>query len=89
MVMSGPVRVAAIIPAYDAARTLGAVARETVQSFEGIGTVYVVNDGSRDDTGEIARSAGATVLTHAKNAGKVARSAPASRAPRPTGTPRR
>ncbi|MBK6518126.1 MAG: glycosyltransferase family 2 protein [Polyangiaceae bacterium] len=70
MVMSGPVRVAAIIPAYDAARTLGAVARETVQSFEGIGTVYVVNDGSRDDTGEIARSAGATVLTHAKNAGK-------------------
>lgn len=34
--------------------------------------VFVVDDGSPDDTGELARSAGAIVVTHAKNQGKGA-----------------
>lgn len=63
-------KVAAIIPAYDAEKTLGAVLSETMRAFEGTGKVYVVDDGSRDQTAEIARRGGAIVLSHAQNRGK-------------------
>lgn len=63
-------RVAAIIPAYDAARTVGEVVRGAVAAFEGLGTVYVVDDGSRDDTAARAREAGAVLLGHERNLGK-------------------
>jgi glycosyltransferase involved in cell wall biosynthesis len=64
------VRVAAIIPAYDAGRTVTRVVASTLALFEGIGTVYVVDDGSTDGTAAAARSAGATVLVHETNRGK-------------------
>jgi len=64
--------VAAIIPAFDSAGTVAAVVLETVRAFAGVGSVYVVDDGSTDGTGEIARAAGATVITHPQNRGKGA-----------------
>lgn len=62
----------AIIPAYRAARTVADVVRETRAVWPVPDAVFVVDDGSPDDTGELARSAGAIVLTHAKNLGKGA-----------------
>jgi glycosyltransferase involved in cell wall biosynthesis len=64
------VRVAAIIPAYDAGRTLRRVVEETLVLFQDIGSVYVVDDGSTDGTAAAARSAGATVIVHETNRGK-------------------
>ena len=63
-------RVAALIPAYDAARTVGEVVRGAGSAFEGLGAVYVVDDGSRDDTAARAREAGAVLLSHERNLGK-------------------
>lgn len=63
-------KVAAIIPAFDAERTIEAVVTETVRAFEGIGRVYVVDDGSLDATAERARAAGAEVIAHERNRGK-------------------
>lgn len=70
MVWARPVRVAAVIPAYDAARTIASVVRETLEAFDGVGQVYVVDDGSRDATADLAREAGAVVLSHEHNRGK-------------------
>ncbi len=61
--------VAAVIPAKDAARTVGRVVREVQSVVPGI-EVIVVDDGSADATGEAARAAGAVVLRHARNRGK-------------------
>jgi glycosyltransferase involved in cell wall biosynthesis len=60
-------RVAAIIPAYNEARTIGDVVagiRRLVDS------VLVVDDGSSDATAARARAAGAEVIAHAANRGK-------------------
>ncbi len=70
-VAHGP-RVAAVIPAYDAARTIEAVVARAVSAFEGRGDVIVVDDGSTDATSELARRAGAIVVRHAVNRGKGA-----------------
>lgn len=43
-----------------------------MRAFAGIGTVYVIDDGSQDGTGDIARAAGAIVVTHSRNRGKGA-----------------
>src|SRR5206468_6785393 len=61
-------RVAIVIPAYQAAATLGAV----VAGARTTAPVYVVDDGSTDGTGDGGRGTGATVLTHATNRGKGA-----------------
>lgn len=61
---------AAIIPAFEAARTLESVVTATVSAFSGVGTVYVVDDGSTDGTAGIARDAGAVVVSHDVNRGK-------------------
>jgi glycosyltransferase involved in cell wall biosynthesis len=78
-------RACAIIPAYDAERTVGDVVRDTLriwpaQQFSESaertsserGAVFVVDDGSRDRTAAVAREAGARVLIHAHNRGKGA-----------------
>lgn len=65
-------RACAVIPAYEAARSVGEVVRETLAVWPVAGGVFVVDDGSRDDTAEVARSAGAHVLRHAGNRGKGA-----------------
>jgi glycosyltransferase involved in cell wall biosynthesis len=60
-------RVAAVIPAYNEARTIGDVVagiRRVVDS------VIVVDDGSSDGTAERARAAGAEVIVHDGNRGK-------------------
>ena len=49
-------RVAALVPAYDCARTIAEVVRGAAAKCE---RVLVVDDGSSDDTAEIARAAGA------------------------------
>jgi glycosyltransferase involved in cell wall biosynthesis len=65
-------RVCAIVPAYDAERTVGDVVRHLRAAWPERDAVFVVDDGSRDRTGEIAREAGARVLVHAHNRGKGA-----------------
>jgi glycosyltransferase involved in cell wall biosynthesis len=63
------VKVAAIIPALNAERTLPAVVAETRKQIE---PVIVIDDGSTDRTGDVARDGGATVLRHEVNRGKGA-----------------
>ena len=62
---------AAVIPAYHAARHLpdviDRVARHVRRDW-----IVVVDDGSGDDTGAVATRAGATVVVHAHNLGKGA-----------------
>ena len=63
--------VAVVIPARDEADRI----RQTVTAsagLPGVGLVVVVDDGSRDGTGAVARRAGAVVLRHARNRGKAA-----------------
>jgi glycosyltransferase involved in cell wall biosynthesis len=62
-------RVAALIPAYQAAATVGGVVRATRAV---VPDVVVVDDGSTDRTGAVAAAAGATVLRQEPNAGKGA-----------------
>jgi len=58
-----------VIPAFREATVLGGV----VARLRGVcQCVVVVDDGSRDDTGEAALAAGATVLTHVVNLGQGA-----------------
>lgn len=56
-----------IIPAYNEALNVGAVITEIRQHFAG--DIAVIDDGSADDTGRIARNAGAIVLRHPCNLG--------------------
>jgi glycosyltransferase involved in cell wall biosynthesis len=65
-------RACAIIPAYDAERTVAAVVRDVLSVWPTAGAVFVVDDGSRDATAQVARDAGARVLVHAENRGKGA-----------------
>ena len=67
--MSAPA-VSVIVPARDAAATVGATVR-ALRAQEGVGPVEVilVDDGSRDGTGEVARAAGADLVLRAEGAG--------------------
>lgn len=61
------IRVAAVIPAFNEAGAIASV----VTGIRGIvDEVFVVDDGSADDTSTEAAKAGATVLRHERNAGK-------------------
>ncbi|MFZ5482192.1 MAG: glycosyltransferase family 2 protein [Myxococcota bacterium] len=64
-----PPRPAVLIPVKDNAATVGDVAARARR--HGL-PVYVVDDGSGDGSGDRARAAGATVLTHPRNLGKGA-----------------
>jgi glycosyltransferase involved in cell wall biosynthesis len=61
------VKIAAIIPALNAERTIAAVVAESRRHIE---PVLVIDDGSSDATGEVARAVGATVIRHDLNRGK-------------------
>lgn len=67
-------RVAAVIPAYRAARTVAEVASGIIREFQALGEanagVIVVDDGSDDATAERAAAAGAEVVRHPTNRGK-------------------
>lgn len=65
--MSPAPRVAAAVPAYEAAASIGAVVRGALGV---VAEVLVVDDGSGDATSEAATLAGARVLRHAANRGK-------------------
>ncbi len=65
----GPVAV--VIPAYQAAATIATVVTGARRACPDA-TVYVVDDGSGDETGEWGRGKGATVLVHPRNLGKGA-----------------
>lgn len=62
-------RIVALIPALNAAPTVGAIAACCRAHAD---AVVVVDDGSTDGTGDAARAAGATVLRHDVNRGKGA-----------------
>ena len=69
---SGPKRekekeVAALIPAYNSADTVGKVVEGTMKY---VSDVFVVNDGSDDDTGGVAEASGAFVINHESRQGK-------------------
>jgi glycosyltransferase involved in cell wall biosynthesis len=59
----------AIIPALNAERTLPKVLDEARRQIE---PVVVIDDGSSDRTGDVARAGGAVVLRHERNRGKGA-----------------
>lgn len=65
-------RACAVIPAFDAARTVGEVARAVLSIWPEPSAVWVVDDGSSDGTAKLAREAGARVLVHPANRGKGA-----------------
>jgi glycosyltransferase involved in cell wall biosynthesis len=64
--------VVAVVPAYDAALTVGKVVTELRERacFGAPNSVIVVNDGSSDSTSAVAISAGATVVSLSRNRGK-------------------
>lgn len=60
------------IPSYNEAQTIGSVIREIPRSIPGVDRVdiLVVDDGSTDGTGDVARSAGANIVVrHRRNRG--------------------
>ena len=70
--------VAAIIAAKDeAARIVSTIC--AVRQIVGVDLVIVVDDGSSDGTGRLAREAGAVVVCHARNRGKAAAMATGAR----------
>jgi glycosyltransferase involved in cell wall biosynthesis len=64
-------RVLAVVPAYQAERSVGAVVRG-LRAELGDAPVIVVDDGSSDGTATEAEQAGAIVVRHAENRGKGA-----------------
>lgn len=64
--------VSIIIPAYQESEAIGPVVRKVLNAVRDLGCpaeVIVVDDGSTDNTGEMAREAGAQVLVHPYNRG--------------------
>ena len=64
-------RTAVVIPAYNAARLLGGVI-ESVSGMIAKDRIIVVDDGSSDNTTEVAEAAGVVVIRHPENQGKGA-----------------
>src|SRR6266550_646675 len=63
-------RIAVVIPAYNEEHSIGAVLPRIPRTVCGVETaVLVVDDGSRDRTGDIARAHGAAVARHVINRG--------------------
>ncbi|GAA4934692.1 glycosyltransferase involved in cell wall biosynthesis [Nonomuraea thailandensis] len=67
--MSGDTAV--IIPAVNEADRITATV-EAAAALPGVDLVVVVDDGSTDQTGRVARAAGARVVRHSRNRGKAA-----------------
>jgi len=63
--------VSIVIPAYNESKTVGKVVK-VINSLDCVSEIIVVDDGSSDETANIAQNAGATVIPHSKNKGKGA-----------------
>lgn len=59
---------AAVIPGYNVSKTIGEVVRRTLPMVD---QVIVVDDGSQDNTAEVARESGALTITLDENTGKA------------------
>jgi len=59
-------KILALIPAYNEEERIGKVVKKTLKYCD----VIVIDDGSIDDTGKIAKENGAFVIKHEKNRGK-------------------
>ena len=67
-----PLRVCVVIPAYNEEVAIGNVVREmkkALVSSSFAGDIVVIDDGSKDDTANVAEKAGATVVRHILNSG--------------------
>jgi glycosyltransferase involved in cell wall biosynthesis len=64
-----PSRIAAIVPAYNEEKTIGAVIN-TLKSSGVFDEIIAVSDGSTDSTAEVARASGATVYQLPLHSGK-------------------
>jgi hypothetical protein len=63
-------KIAILIPAYNEAENIGTVLGQIPAAVCGVGTeVLVVDDGSRDGTGDVAAEHGASVARHVTNRG--------------------
>ncbi len=67
--MNWPAQCAAVVPCRDEAEFIGPLVKAVRQRLP---AVFVVDDGSRDATAQLAGQAGATVLRHTVNLGKGA-----------------
>ncbi|WP_435829373.1 glycosyltransferase family 2 protein [Nonomuraea muscovyensis] len=63
--------IAVVVPAKDEAHRIGATVTAAL-ALPGVDLVVVVDDGSADQTGKVARAAGARVVRHSRNRGKAA-----------------
>jgi glycosyltransferase involved in cell wall biosynthesis len=67
------VRVCIILPAWNEAEVIGKLVAHVIKALDASpysGEVVVVNDGSKDDTSNIARKNGAIVIDHVLNTGQ-------------------
>jgi glycosyltransferase involved in cell wall biosynthesis len=64
---AGPFSPVALVPAYQSAETVGGVVRGLLRH---VSRVLLVDDGSTDGTGDLAREGGAEVIRLARNCGK-------------------
>jgi glycosyltransferase involved in cell wall biosynthesis len=68
--MGSELRLCVLLPAYNEGKNVGRVVREILAlDLPCKTTALVVDDGSKDDTAQVARDAGAHVLTHEVNRG--------------------
>ena len=65
------VRLAIFIPAFNEEKTIGGVIDTMPKKLSGVHEILLimVDDGSADKTGEIAKGKNAVVITHAENQG--------------------
>jgi glycosyltransferase involved in cell wall biosynthesis len=62
--------VSVIIPAYNESKNIEQVIKDLKKSSDAINEIIVVDDGSTDDTAELAQSAGAKLVRFSHNKGK-------------------
>jgi len=60
------VRICAVIPAYNESATIGSIIKGIIKY---VGSVYVIDDGSTDNTAKVAKENGAKVIKHSINYG--------------------